>query len=189
MCGMWVESPKTKSFSGGQFCFVVETLHSGGGNHSFCPEPIENEAPMFAERFGYFLHGLDPGPHGPGAPAVEEAPGPVRGEVIPEGLEIFFQEVAADRFQSVLKKVGKYDFLSGGKIFGTLEQQPARTLENRLVAIGLQLADFLSPHFIDSLAHVGHDVETVQDVNRLGCFLSNDPKVGLPHIRTDELES
>ena len=40
-----IESPKTESFSGGEFCLVVQTLHSGGGNHSFGPELIENEAP------------------------------------------------------------------------------------------------------------------------------------------------
>src|SRR5882724_9595421 len=61
---------------------------------------------MAAEHAGDLLHGLDPGPQGARAPAVQEPPGPGGGHVGPEELKVFPQEVAADRPQVVAEQLG-----------------------------------------------------------------------------------
>jgi hypothetical protein len=34
---------KAEGFSGGRFCFGVETLHDAAGELTFCAEPVEQE--------------------------------------------------------------------------------------------------------------------------------------------------
>ncbi len=116
-----LKGPKSERFSGGEFRFVVKALDGGSGNHAFGLEPVQNELPMFPERFGHLLHGLDPGPHGFCTPAVQEPPCLIGREVVPKKLEIFFQQVASDRFQIILEEIGEFDFLLAGKIFGAFE--------------------------------------------------------------------
>ena len=41
---------------------------------------------------------------------------------------------------------------------------------------------------IQRLIHLGHDVEAIQDVQRLGAFRADHPEVRLPHVRADELD-
>lgn len=116
-----LKGPKTERFSGGQFSFVAKAIDGDSGNHAFGSKPVQNELSMFPERFGHLRHGFDPGTHGSRTPAVQEPPRPAWREVVSKELEIFFQQVASDRFQIVLEEIGEFDFLLAGKIFGALE--------------------------------------------------------------------
>ena len=39
---------------------------------------------------------------------------------------------------------------------------------------------------IESLVHLGHDMETIEDMERLGALFADDLQIGFPHIGTDE---
>jgi hypothetical protein len=49
-------------------------------------------------------------------------------------------------------------------------------------------ARFGGPNLVQGLVHLSHDMEAVEDVQRLRTFLANHVQVGLPHIRADELD-
>ncbi len=47
-------------------------------------------------------------------------------------------------------------------------------------------ARFSGADLVESLVHFRHDVETVEDVERLGALLADDLQIGLPHVGADE---
>ena len=46
--------------------------------------------------------------------------------------------------------------------------------------------DSSARNLIQRLVHLGHDVKTIQNMQGLGAFLTNDLQIGFPHIRADE---
>ena len=42
------------------------------------------------------------------------------------------------------------------------------------------------PYILDRLAHLAHDMETVQDINRIFNFSIDDLKLRLPHVAKNE---
>src|SRR5712692_4307052 len=87
------EGSKPVGFSHGDFGFVVETLDNPTGDHFFGLEIIENEVTVPAQHLGNLLHRLDAGAHGVPAPVIEELAGPDRGVIVPELVEVLFEEV------------------------------------------------------------------------------------------------
>src|SRR5882672_1149726 len=182
------EGSEAERPSGGQFRLVVEAFDDSPGNRALGAEPVEKELAMSPQHAGDLFHRLEPRAQGPPAPVVEEASGPGRGHVLPEVLEVLFEQVATDRFQIVPEQVGKLTLLGQSEILGPLEQQPARALQDGLVAFGLQILDLSGADLVDCLAQVGHDVEAIEDVNRLARLFGDDPQVGPPHVAAEELQ-
>lgn|GEM_PF-5460483 len=60
-------------------------------------------------------------------------------------------------------------------------------LENGFVTVLFHLSCFASPDFVDCFVHLLHDVESVEYVYRLPCFLSNHSQVRFPHVTANEL--
>ena len=90
------EGSKTVGSSHGHFGLIVETLDHATGDHLLGLEIVENEGPVRAQHLGDLLHRLDAGAHSLPAPVVHELPGPGRRGVVPELLEVFFEQVRAD---------------------------------------------------------------------------------------------
>ena len=61
-------------------------------------------------------------------------------------------------------------------------------LEDRFIALLLELASLAGSHLVDGLAHVGGHVEAVQHVHSAGCLACDDLQIGLPHVAADELQ-
>jgi hypothetical protein len=62
--------PEAKRFSGGQFCFAVESLDNARRDGAPSPEPVEDPMPITPQTTGDLLHRFDP--NADGAPSVEE---------------------------------------------------------------------------------------------------------------------
>ena len=119
------EGAKSIGFSGSDFNFVVKALNDTAGELLFGLEVVENERPMSAEHFGDFLHGLDTGAHDLFTPDIEIQAGPGGGVVVPETMEVLFEQIGADGLQVVAKQIIKPEPLFGGEIGGALEETPA----------------------------------------------------------------
>ena len=76
---------------------------------------------MSAQRPGDCLHRLKAAAHGLPAPEVQVLAGPVRGVVLPELLEIFLEQVGADRRQVVAEQFAEADLLFAREMFFPLE--------------------------------------------------------------------
>ena len=66
---------------------------------------------MRAQHAGDFLHRVNLGKHGALAPTVEKYPGPMRGNVIPEELKVFLQQITAHGLQVVAEEIAQFYFL------------------------------------------------------------------------------
>jgi len=60
--------------------------------------------------------------HGALAPKVKKLPGPEGGDIVPEELKIFLQQVAAHRLQVVAQEIAQFDFLLAVKFSGRLSR-------------------------------------------------------------------
>ena len=93
---------------------------------------------MLPQAASDFLHRFNLAPHRAGTPLIQELDGPARADVLPESLEVFPQQVAADALQIVFEQLRECDRLLVGEMLASLEQAPARVLQHRLVAIPLR---------------------------------------------------
>ena len=89
-----MKGPKPEGFSGGQFCFGVETLHDTAGKLSFGPEPVKKQGPMSTRHLGHLLYRFNLRSHRLTALSVQKPDCPVRRGVAPELLELLLQQVA-----------------------------------------------------------------------------------------------
>ena len=97
------EGSKTVGFSHGDFGLVVETLDHATGDDLLGLELVENEGPVRAQHLGDLLHRLDARAHGLPAPVIQELSGPHWGGVVPELVEVFFEQVRADGREVVVE--------------------------------------------------------------------------------------
>src|SRR5436305_2753697 len=102
-CGS--EGPEPVGLSSGQFRLVVEPFDDAAGDRAPSAEPVEEQLAVGPQHPGYFLHRLESRAQGSSAPAVQKAAGPGRGYILPEGLEVLLEQVAADRSEIVAKQV------------------------------------------------------------------------------------
>jgi hypothetical protein len=58
-----------------------------------------------------------------------------------------------------------------------------------VVAVLGQAAGLGGPHIIEGFVHFGDDVKAIEDIDRVGAALADDPQVRLPHIRADEFDA
>src|ERR1017187_1489637 len=119
---------------------------------------------MSAQGASDLLHRLEAAAHGLRAPEVQEQAGPMRRVVGPELLEVLLEQVCADGFQIVAEQIAEAELLLGGEILLALEHAPARLLQQRLVSVARQPARFAGTNLIQSLVHLGDDVEAVQNM-------------------------
>lgn len=145
-------------------------------------EPVEKEFPVIAEHFGNLLHRLEPGTHAPGAPFIEESACPIGGDVFPESLEIFLEQITPHRLQIAFEKVAEFVHLFVGKVVRSFQQTPSTPGQNRLQSFALKFLDLAGPNLVEGLTHVAHDMEPIQDIDRFRRHLGDDPKVRLPHV-------
>jgi len=139
-----------------------------------------------AQHACHLLHGFDPRAHHALAPKVQTLSHPEGGNIIPEELEVFLQQVAAHRLQVVAQKIDQFDFLFGRQILRPFEQAPAGMGEDGLQSLGSNFLRLLDPNFVDGLVHMHGDVKAVQDMDSLAALPGDDLEVGLPHITADE---
>src|ERR1039457_4460712 len=168
------------------FGFVIETLDDTAGKFLARLEIVQQQLTMLPERPSELLHWLDTAAHDLVAPEVEELSGPWRRVLSPELFGVLPQQGGANRLQVVAEQVAKPNLLLGGEVFLALEHAPARLFQQRLVAVTEEPLGFLGAHFVQSLAHLGHDVEPVQYMQGVDTLLADDVQVRLPHIRANE---
>jgi len=183
------ECSKPIRFSGSQFEFIVEAFHNTTGNGLFGTKPIEQKLPMRSKHPGNLHHRLDSGLHGTFAPPIQKFSCPVRRNVIPEELKILLKQVTPNSLKVVSQKIGQLDFLIGRKILRAFKQAPSRMGKNGHQPLGFHLPRFLRPDFINGLVHMQRNMKTVQDMNRLGGFFSDDFQIRLPHVAAYKLQT
>src|SRR5216684_1534333 len=144
--------------------FIFQTLDHTAGKLLPGLEIVEQQGAVNAQGTGDFLHRLDTASHGLIAPKIQEHAGPGGRGVFPELLKIFFEEIGTDGLQVVAKQIAQTEPLLSGEILFALEHAPTR------------------------LIHLGDDVEAVEDVQRLGTFLTDHVQVRLPHVRANKLD-
>ncbi len=173
---------------GSQFQLVVESLDNTRGKLLLGPEPVQEKLPMIAQRLGHGLERIQTRVHRPVTPAVQETTGPVGRDVVPEELEILFEQVGPDRFEVGPDQVRQLDLLLLSEVLWALEKAPAAVHEDGVEALVFELSGLLRSDFIDGSVHESHDVVAVQDVDGLRRFLSDDLQVRLPHVATHEAQ-
>ena len=182
------ECSEAIGFSGGQFEFMVETLHGTAGNRLFGTKPVQEELAMGAQHAGYLLHRFYARPHRLGAAVVQEFARPVRGNILPEELEAFFKEITSYSFEIEFQQIRQLGLLNIRKVLRPLEQTPARMFEN-VHPFGPQRAGILSPDLVYGLVHVHGDVKAIKHVDGLASFLGDNLQVRFPHVAADEAQS
>ena len=113
---------------------------------------------------------------------------PGGGVVIPELLEVFFEQIGADALEVVAHQVFQFDFLVGGEVRRPLEKAPAGLGQDRFVSVPLHASGFGGADIIERLVHLGDNVKPVEDVKSLGTLLADHPQIRFPHVRADELD-
>ena len=96
--------------------------------------------------------------------------------------------MASNGSQVVLQQFTQLDGLFVCQVFRTLEKEPPCTFENRFITVQLELFNLLGSNLIDRLANELHHMKSVQDVDRLACFLEDHLEVCLPHVAAYELQ-
>ena len=102
--------------------------------------------------------------------------------VIPESLEILFEEIRPDCFQVQGNQLLKFYGLLLCTVFWTFEQTPATTGKDRFLPFGFERLDLCCSDFIDGLAHMAHDVKSIQDIECLTGHLCHNQQIRLPHV-------
>jgi len=152
---------------------------------TFGPKPVEDEPPVSPQHLGSFLLRLEPRACGARAPSVQKLAGPGGKHVLPEELEVLFEQVNPYRLQVAAQEFLECDILFLGEVLWTLEQAPAGLCQHEALSFILKIFDIRGT----DLVCVTRDVESLQDVHRLSPLLSNDPKVGFPYVAADEPKS
>lgn len=176
----------------GSFCdhsgFVVEPLDTAQVDIAFGLEPVEQEWPVSPQHLRHFFHRFEPGAHGSGAPLVEEDTGPAKMDIVPEALEVLLEQVGPDGFKVAVQQVAQFVHLFIGEIFRPFEQAPTAFGQHRLFSFGLEFPGFLGPDLVDGFAHVAHNMEAVEDVDRVDGLLGNHTQIRFPHIAANKLQ-
>ena len=167
------------------FGLVVHTFHGTVGDAS--AEVVENVVHVAEHRAGELPQRRETGAHGPGAPELEEALGPARTLVLPEPAEHLLQQVGPVDFRVQPDEGGQPLGLPAGKVPRVLQPQVAAVLHQVLVGLAL-LPDLLSAHLVDRLSQMAHDVELVEDDERLRRPRPHRVDVGPPHVAADRFQ-
>lgn len=181
-------TPETIGTLGDHLGLVIEPFDATEGDFPFCPKPVQQEPPVITEHFGYFLHGLQPGPHSAFAPVVQELACPARDGILPEPLEVLLQDIRPYGLQVAAQQIDKFIDLLVGEVGGTLQQAPAAMGQHRFFPLFFKAFSFLCTDFINGLAHVGGNMKTVKDVNRLSRSCGNNFQIRPPHVATDKTQ-
>ena len=112
---------------------------------------------------------------------------PGGGLVLPELLEVLLEQIGTNALEVVAHQIFQFHFLVGGEVRRPLEKAPPRLGQDRFVPVRLHAPGFGGADVVERLVYFGHDVEPVEDIERLGTHLADHPQVGFPHVRTDEL--
>jgi len=62
------------------------------------------------------------------------------------------------------------------------EQEPAGLLQDRVKPFLFHAARLVSADIVESLVHLRHDVESVEDMEGIGALLADNLQIGLPHV-------
>src|SRR5260370_32418252 len=183
------EGSEAVGFSHGQFGLVVEALDDSAGELFSGAEIIEDQFPVAAQGPGDLLHRLDTRAHDLLAPIVEKPGGPSRRVVLPELLEISFEQIGAHRLEIVAQQIAQPEALWAGEIGLALEDAPPGLFQHWLVTVLGEAAGLGSTCVVEGFVHVGDDVEAIEDVDGFGAAFADDAQVWLPHVRGDEFDA
>jgi hypothetical protein len=78
--------------------------------------------------------------------------------IVPEALEVFFEQIGADSLQVIVEPIAQPKLLWRSRVGFRLEDAPARLLEEGFVAI---LRD--TAHIVECRIYLGYEVKTVED--------------------------
>ena len=70
-----------------------------------------------------------------------------------------------------------------------LEQQPAGVLQDRLLALGLELTSLAGADLVDGFAELLHDMEVIQNTNSLRSSVRDNGQVGLSHVGANHVQA
>lgn len=124
----------------------------------------------------------------PSDPVIEELSREVRALILPEALEVLAKQVGLDRVQVEFEQLSQPDRLLLGEILRALQQQPTTAFENIFLPVGFELLDLVAPDLIDRLAESPHDMEAIEDIQRLRGLLGDALEIRGPHIAAHELD-
>src|SRR5207244_10340629 len=96
-----------------------------------------------------------------------------------------FEQITPDCSQIVSEEICEFDILVNRKVLRSLQEGPATALED-LHPEGLQLARLLGTNLVDRLAEIRHNVEPVQDMDRVSRSASDHIQVRPPHVAAHE---
>jgi hypothetical protein len=143
---------------------------------------------MLSELLCHFHHGFDSSAHGIAAPVIDESSGAGWQGECPEMLKGFFEQVGANAAEVHLHQVLEADPLLAGQVARTLEEDPFGLGEDGLFASGKEAMKFQAPNLIHRFVEVRHDVEAVQNVERIWCVGGNGVEVRFPPITANKSE-
>ena len=120
------------------------------------------------------------------APFIEELSSPRGGVVIPELPKGFLEKVGPDALKVVAQEIAEAESLLACEVLLAFEQEPARFLQDRVKSFLFHAARLVSADIVESLVHLCHDVEPVEDMEGIGALLADDLQIGFPHVGTNE---
>jgi len=104
-------------------------------------------------------------------------------------LEVLLEQIGPHGLEVVAQEVAEPEALGAGEVGLALEHAPAGLLKEWLVAVLGEPACLGGAHVVEGVIHLGDDVKAIENVQRVGAAFVDDPQVGLPHVRADELDA
>ncbi len=109
----------------------------------------------------------------------------------PQSIKVEAEEVGLDGLEVEVHWVGEEVTsmapLLAREVDGLLEPDPPGAYQNGF-ALGPQLRHLHAPDIVDCQSELGHQVEAIEDVERVGRVLGDEVEVWLPHVRAEELD-
>ena len=103
-------------------------------------------------------------------------------------VEVLLEDVGSGGAYVEPEQLAESTALPSRQVAGTLEQAPASVLERDAVALPAQVGCVLTARLVNRLVEMGHDVELVEDVERLAGMATDHLEIGLPHVAADDMK-
>ena len=141
---------------------------------------------MVAQSPSELLDRLDLRAHRTEGPVLDERIRTSGRHLVPQELQVLFEQIGPRRSEVVAKEVGQLDTLSIGEILGPFQQAPPAVFEHGLEPVAFHPSHLVRPDLVDGLVQLRNDVEAVEHMDRLLRSPSQDVEVRLPHVAAYE---
>ena len=121
-------------------------------------------------------------------PLIEEFAGSCRAPIIPEPMELFLEQICLDGTQVHLQQFPQFQPLFLREIRFAFQKTPVAFRQDRVLFFLFQSPCFVGPDLVDGFAEFLHDVEAVENVQRLRQFGGDHLQIWLPHVAANEFD-